>query len=284
MIIIEKPLEMQEICARIKFKNKSIGLIPTMGALHDGHISLVHASKKENDLTIVSIFINPIQFGPAEDFKKYPRTFENDCKLLEKEKTDYLFFPSNELMYGKTYETYVELSKLPNHLCGLRREGHFRGVTTVVTKFFNIVKPSRAYFGKKDYQQALILKKMAEDLNMDVEIRMMPIFREPDGLAMSSRNSYLKDNKRKDALILYRSLELVKKIFSDGERKSETVIREMEKFILQNVPYAKIDYISIADPETLEDLEIIKEKAVIAVAVFISNVRLIDNIEISVTP
>lgn len=280
MIIIDNPMEMQKTASRLRLENKTIGFVPTMGALHEGHLSLVRSARKENDIVVVSIFVNPAQFGPNEDYNKYPRTFGEDCSLLEKEKTDYLFFPSNEDMYGKNFETYVELTKLPNHLCGLKREGHFRGVTTVVTKLFNIVKPAAAYFGQKDYQQTVIIKQMALDLNMDIKINMIPTIREKDGLAMSSRNKLLNEKERADALVLYKSLNLGKKLILEGNRKIKDIIDSMEKLILTEVPSAKIDYISIVDPETLEDIKTFEGMAVIAAAVFIGSTRLIDNIEI----
>ena len=280
MIIIDNPMEMQKTASRLRLENKTIGFVPTMGALHEGHLSLVRSARKENDIVVVSIFVNPAQFGPNEDYNKYPRTFGEDCSLLEKEKTDYLFFPSNEDMYGKNFETYVELTKLPNHLCGLKREGHFRGVTTVVTKLFNIVKPAAAYFGQKDYQQTVIIKQMALDLNMDIKINMIPTIREKDGLAMSSRNKLLNEKERADALVLYKSLNLGKKLILEGNRKIKDIIDSMEKLILTEVPSAKIDYISIVDPETLEDINTFEGMAVIAAAVFIGSTRLIDNIEI----
>ncbi len=277
MKIIEKILEMYATSNLLRKRGKMIGFVPTMGALHEGHLSLVRRARVENNIVVVSIFVNPIQFGPNEDFQKYPRTFESDCKLLIKEKTDFLFFPSGKEMYPEDFETYVYLEKLPEHLCGLSRPGHFKGVATVVTKLFNIVRPHRSYFGQKDYQQAKIIEKMVRDLNIDTEIITLPIIREPDGLAMSSRNAYLSPEERKKATSLYQSLLLADKLIKEGETDCNEIKKEMEKKIQSIAPDAKIDYIAIVDPETLEDLKFIQKKVVIALAVFIGNTRLIDN-------
>lgn len=277
MKIVETIKEMQNIASSLKKKDKKIGFVPTMGALHEGHLSLVRQARKENDIVVVSIFVNPIQFGPNEDLNKYPRTFESDKKALEKEKVDYLFFPTPLDMYPERFETYVNLKKLPYHLCGLSRPGHFEGVATVVTKLFNIVMPDIAYFGQKDYQQAKIIERMVSDLNFNINIKMMPIVREKDGLAMSSRNSYLSPEERKKALCLYNSLVLAKEMIEKGETKVEKIKKAMEEKIKEIAPDAKIDYIAIVDPETLSEVPIVDKKVVIALAVFIGTTRLIDN-------
>ncbi len=277
MKIIEHIIEMQDISLLLKKENKTIGFVPTMGALHEGHLSLVRKAKEDNDIVVVSIFVNPIQFGPNEDFKKYPRTFDKDKELLQKENVDYIFFPSMKEMYPQGFETYVNLKSLPNHLCGLSRPGHFEGVATVVAKLFNIVMPDNSYFGQKDYQQAKIIERMTKDLNMRIKIHTLPIVREKDGLAMSSRNSYLSTEERKKALSLYNSLLLAKNLIEKGEKDPQKIKKEMENKIKEIAPDAKIDYISIVNPETLEDVEKINDNIVIALAVFIGSTRLIDN-------
>lgn len=283
MKVIERPEEIQKEMIEIKKRGKSIGFVPTMGALHEGHLSLVRRSKKDNDVTVVSIFVNPTQFSPNEDYDKYPRQFDRDKELLEKEKVDYIFYPKVDDMYLDGYETYIILEKLPNHLCGLSRPGHFRGVATVVAKLFNIVQPDVAYFGQKDYQQAQIIKKMVRDLNFPIEIIVMPIVREKDGLAMSSRNTYLSPEERKNAVVLYRSLQVAKELILSGERNVNKVKEEMRK-VIESVP-SKIDYVEVVDPLTLENLDKIPSKGevVVAVAVFIGNARLIDNEIITVS-
>ncbi|MFN4245241.1 MAG: pantoate--beta-alanine ligase [Brevinematia bacterium] len=277
MKVVEKPSVMQSEIIPLKREGKSIGFVPTMGALHEGHLSLVRQSKKDNDITVVSIFVNPTQFGPNEDYDAYPRQFETDKRLLETEGVDYLFYPSVDDMYPYGYETYVELKLLPNHLCGLSRPGHFRGVSTVVSKLFNIVQPDRAYFGQKDYQQAQIIKKMVRDLNFPIEIVVMPIVRESDGLAMSSRNSYLSQEERKNATVLYRSLQRAKDLILSGEKDVKKIKDEIRR-IISSVP-SKIDYIEVVDPNTLDSLDLIPDRGsvVVAIAVYIGKARLIDN-------
>ncbi len=262
-------------------KGKSIGFVPTMGYLHEGHFSLVRQSMKENSLTVVSIFVNPIQFGPGEDFERYPRDMERDKRLLEKEGVHYLFFPSNDEMYPTGFKTFVEVAELGKKLCGKSRPGHFRGVTTVVLKLFNIVQPDRAYFGQKDAQQAIIIKKMVKDLNLDVDIVVMPIVREEDGLAMSSRNVYLNEEERKNATVLYKSLKEAEKMIKMGERDSEKIINRMREVIM-SYPKALIDYIEIVDTEELNPVNPIKGKFLIALAVYIGKARLIDNMILEV--
>jgi len=280
MIIAKSISKVRKIINKAKKENKTIGFVPTMGALHKGHLSLVKRAKKECDFVVVSIFVNPIQFGPKEDYKKYPRTFKEDKKLLLGY-TDLLFFPYVETMYKKDNSTFVEETILSKFLCGASRPGHFKGVCTVVAKLFNIVEPDIAYFGQKDYQQALIIKRMVRDLNFTVKIKVLPIVREKDGLAMSSRNTYLNEKERKEAVCLYKALNLAKNIIKEGERDSKVVIERMKNLIL-SYSSAKIDYIKITDPYTLEDVEKIEKKVLVALAVFIGTTRLIDNILINV--
>lgn len=264
-------------------KEKSVGLVPTMGFLHEGHLSLVRKSKKENDITVVSIFVNPTQFGPNEDLESYPRDLERDLNLLEELETDYVFVPDADEIYPANYGTYVNIeSEITNKLCGKSRPGHFKGVTTVVAKLFNIIKPDKAYFGQKDAQQVIVIKKMVKDLNLDVGIIACPIVREEDGLALSSRNKYLEGNKRKDALVLSKALNKAKElIILDKVRKTDIIKKEMTK-IVKAVESSKIDYIEIVDNETLEEAETIDGQVLIALAVFIGSTRLIDNMVVSV--
>jgi len=268
---------MQKVSDKLRKEGKSIGFVPTMGALHQGHLSLMERARKENDILIMSIFVNPTQFGPGEDYRRYPRPFQKDRSLAQREGVDIIFYPAVSEMYGKEYSTNVEVEKLSRGLCGSFRPGHFRGVASVVCKLFNIVKPHVAYFGQKDYQQLRIIKRMVEDLNMEVEIRDCAIVREPDGLAMSSRNSYLSSQEREEALSLYRALECAKSLIEAGNSVSG-VISEMRK-IIKKEPHTKIDYIEIVDPFTLEELKMIRrgKKVLVALAVWVGNTRLIDN-------
>ena len=277
MKIVNTVKEMKKIIKNLKEEKKVIGFVPTMGYLHEGHLSLIRKSVKKTDRTIVSIFVNPTQFGPSEDYDRYPRDIERDKRLLKREKVDYLFHPSVEEMYPPEYKTYVEVTELQDKLCGHSRPGHFRGVCTIVLKLFNIVQPDIAFFGQKDAQQAIIIKRMARDLNLDVKIEIMPIIREKDGLAISSRNTYLSLEERKQATVLYRSLQLAKELIENGEKNSELIISRMRKLI-ESEPSAKIDYVEIVDIEELNPVKEIKNKALIALAVYIGNTRLIDNI------
>ena len=271
---------MGNIIRSLKKENKTIGLVPTMGYLHEGHISLMKCSKKDNDITVVSIFVNPIQFGENEDFDKYPRDIERDLKICNNIGVDYIFNPEYKDMYPEGYSTYVEVENLTENLCGAFREGHFKGVTTVVNKLFNIVKPDRAYFGKKDYQQLKVIQKMVKDLNMDIEIIGCPIVREKDGLAMSSRNKYLSPEERKSALSLSKALFEAKKRFLEGENDSK-VLKDLIIDIISSYPNTKIQYVEIIDPENLKPKIIAEKGDVIAIAVFVGGTRLIDNIELS---
>ena len=272
--------EMKQIVKKLKQEDKSIGFVPTMGYLHEGHISLMRCSKKNNDITVVSIFVNPIQFGVNEDLDRYPRDLERDLQICKKEGVDYVFHPSVEEMYPEGFSTYVIVKGLTERLCGAYRPGHFKGVTTVVNKLFNIVQPDRAYFGEKDYQQLKVIQRMVKDLNMNVQVIGCPIVREPDGLAMSSRNKYLSPEERKAALSLSKALFKAKELFESGETDINKIRKEMEKIILSHPEIKEIQYIEFVDAETLEPKEKLEKGTVIALAVFIGNTRLIDNIKV----
>jgi pantoate--beta-alanine ligase len=260
--------------------DRRVGLVPTMGALHQGHLSLVRAAREQCESVVVSIFVNPLQFGPNEDLAKYPRTLERDCELLEREKVDILFTPSVDDMYPKNAVTLVAVEGMSEKLCGRSRPGHFRGVTTVVAKIFHIVEPERAFFGQKDAAQCAIIRRMARDLNFPVEIVVGPIVREPDGLAMSSRNAYLSPPERKSALVLYRALSEVKKRFDQGERNADQLADSGQQ-VLSQEPEARLDYLEIVDPDTLDPVTEIQSETLVAVAALIGGTRLIDNIVLS---
>jgi pantoate--beta-alanine ligase len=255
----------------------SVGFVPTMGYLHEGHLVLARRAKAENRIAAVSIFVNPTQFGPTEDFARYPRDPDRDLSLLEKEGVDWVFIPSVEDMYPQESSSWVSVEKVTDRLEGAIRPGHFRGVATVVAKLFNIVQPTRAYFGQKDAQQVVVIKRMVVDLNMNLEVVVVPTVREPDGLAMSSRNVYLNPQERQAALVLWKSLNLAQQLWLEGERKAERVRQQMASLI-QKEPLAKIEYISIAHPETLEELTEIDRPALVSLAVRFGKTRLIDNI------
>jgi pantoate--beta-alanine ligase len=269
--------EMRAASRQARHDGKRLGFVPTMGALHEGHLSLVRAAKAKCDVVAVSIFVNPLQFGPSEDLAKYPRTFERDSELLEKEAVDILFVPTPDEMYPAGAITYVTVEGFSEKLCGRSRPGHFRGVTTVVAKLFHIVEPDLAFFGQKDAAQATIIRRMVQDLNLPVEIVVCPIVREPDGLAMSSRNAYLNPQERKSALALYRSLLQVKSRFDQGERNAANLI-EAAKQLLTQEPAVRLDYFEIVDPATLDPMQELTKNALVAVAAAVGNTRLIDNI------
>lgn len=269
--------EMRAAARESRRHERRLGFVPTMGALHEGHLSLVRAARAKCDVVAVSIFVNPLQFGPSEDLAKYPRTFERDRELLEKEGVDILFAPAPEEMYPAGAVTYVTVEGLSEKLCGRSRPGHFRGVTTVVAKLFHIVEPDLAFFGQKDVAQATIIRRMVRDLNLPVEIVVCPIVREPDGLAMSSRNAYLSPQKRKAALVLHRALTEVKSRFDQGERNAFT-LTEAGKRVLAHEPGVRLDYFEIVDPTTLDPVQELTRSALVAVAAYVGNTRLIDNI------
>ncbi len=256
---------------------KRLGLVPTMGALHEGHLSLVRAAKAQCDVVAASLFVNPLQFGPGEDLAKYPRDFERDCALLETEEVDFLFAPGVEEMYPAGAVTYVTVEGLSNKLCGRSRPGHFRGVTTVVSKLFNIVEPDLAFFGQKDAAQLAIIHHMVRDLNISVQIVARPIVREPGGLAMSSRNAYLDPQQKKSALALYHSLLEVQKRFARGEQRPEPLI-EAGRQVFAEEPAVTLDYLEIVDPDTLDPVDNLSRGALVAVAAFVGKARLIDNL------
>lgn len=269
--------EIKSIVKTARTEGKKIGFVPTMGALHIGHISLIEAAFKECNFVVVSIFVNPTQFGPGEDFEKYPRPLQADLKICQKAHVDVVFVPEPQQMYPTENLTWVNVEKLTEPLCGRFRPGHFRGVTTVCAKLFNIVAPDVAYFGQKDTQQAIVIKRMVADLNMPLEIVVCPTIREPSGLAVSSRNQYLTERQKKDAANIYQSLQTCRKLIEAGTTDARQIIAEMQK-TLQRIPSAEIEYISIVDAETLESIEKISGKVLAAVAVRIGTTRLIDNI------
>src|SRR5581483_2050610 len=256
--------------------SKRVGVVPTMGALHEGHLSLVRAAKAHCDVVVVSIFVNPTQFGPNEDYAKYPRTFERDCQMLEQEGADLVFAPTVDEMYPKGAVTYVTVEGMSEKLCGKSRPGHFRGVTTVVSKLFSAVEPDKAFFGQKDAAQVAIIRRMVRDLNLAVEIVVCPIVREPDGLAMSSRNAYLDPQQRKSALALSRSLKQVEDLYQKGEVDATNLIQAGKKTIAQDAA-VRLDYLEIVDAETLDPVRTITGPTLVAVAAFVGTTRLIDN-------
>jgi pantoate--beta-alanine ligase len=253
------------------------GFVPTMGYLHEGHLSLVRRARAENDRVAVSIFVNPTQFGPHEDYARYPRDLERDLRLLEPLGVDLVFVPSVEEMYPPGFQTWVIVEEVSRPLEGASRPGHFRGVATVVAKLFNILQPDRAYFGQKDAQQTVVIRRMVQDLNIPVEIVICPTVREPDGLAMSSRNTYLNPEERRAATVLFRALQAAKARYEVGERDAER-LREAMREVIRAEPLARIDYVSVAHPETLQELERVEGPALLSLAVYIGTTRLIDNL------
>jgi len=275
-----------QICATIpearaaraaRASRQRLGLVPTMGALHEGHLSLVRAAKAQCSAVAVSIFVNPTQFGPAEDLAKYPRRFERDCALLEKENVDIVFAPSVEEMYAQGERTWVTVEGLSDRLDGRSRPGHFRGVTTVVTKLFHVIEPDVAFFGQKDAAQVAVIRRLVRDLNFPVEIAVCPIVREADGLAMSSRNAYLNPEDRQRGLVLQRSLREVANQFHAGETRAPRLIAAAREIIAQE-PQVRLDYFEIVDPDTLEPIEQASQPALVAVAAYVGTTRLIDNL------
>jgi pantoate--beta-alanine ligase len=276
MKIICSVSEMQLFSESLRNRGQKIAFVPTMGYFHDGHLSLMREGKLRGDCVAISIYVNPTQFGPSEDFERYPRDFERDKSLAEGVGVDVVFYPEDKEIYPEHYQTYVNVEKVTENLCGMSRPGHFRGVTTVCAKLFNIVKPHCAIFGKKDFQQLSAIKRMVQDLNMDLDIIGMPIVRETDGLAMSSRNVYVKENEMSSALSLSRSLKLAKQMYDRGERDAFRILDEVKIFI-EGHPYARIDYAKICDTTTLKDSERLEGESVLALAVMINKTRLIDN-------
>ena len=272
--------ELRALLAEARHAGQTIGLVPTMGALHEGHLSLARAAKAQTDFVVVSLFVNPLQFGPKEDLGKYPRDLVRDRQLLEKEGADILFAPTVEEMYPAGAVTYVTVESLSQRMDGVSRPGHFRGVTTVVAKLFHIVEPNRAYFGQKDSAQHAILRRMVRDLNFPVQIVVCPIVREPDGLALSSRNAYLNALERQQALILSRTLRHMQELFANGEHDAAKLIASGQS-MLATEPGARLDYLAIVDPDTLEPVEQITRPMLVGIAAWVGTTRLIDNIVLS---
>jgi len=274
--IIKTAKDMQARSDKVRCQGKTIVFIPTMGFLHEGHLSLMREGKQYGNDIVVSIFVNPTQFGPGEDLETYPRNFEKDLELLKKEGVNAVFAPEAVEIYGEQFQTYVELEKLPNHLCGLSRPVFFKGVATIVTKLFNIVKPHVAIFGQKDYQQLTVIRQMVRDLNFDIKVVGAPTVRESDGLAMSSRNTYLTPEQRISALSLNKSLKKAQALVEDGLQDAAKIIDTAAKLILSH-PETEIDYITICNTETLDDMKTIDRPALMALAVKVGKARLIDN-------
>lgn len=269
--------EVRAFSRKTRAAGKRLGLVPTMGALHEGHLSLVRAAREASDVVVVSIFVNPTQFGPKEDFSRYPRNLERDCALLERDRVEVVFAPAVEEMYCAAEMTWVTVEEMSDRLCGKSRPGHFRGVTTVVAKLFNIVEPDMAFFGQKDAAQVAIIRRMVRDLKFPVAIQVCPIVRESDGLALSSRNVYLNPKERRSALVLYRALRRAQELFNRGERESKKLSAAGKSEFAQE-PIVQLDYFEIVDPESLEPVTAIRDRALIATAAFVGSTRLIDNI------
>lgn len=274
--VITSSKKAQKTVEKIRLKGQTISFVPTMGFLHEGHLSLLREGRKKGDCLVLSIFINPIQFGQGEDLDAYPRDTEKDLALAEKEVVDFVFMPNADELYNTRFQTYVQLEKLPHYLCGVSRPAHFRGVATVVTKLFNIIKPHVAIFGQKDFQQLAIIRQMAIDLNFDIEIMGIPTVREKDGLAMSSRNAYLTRDQRASAICLFKSLGNASVLVKNGERKPNVIIDKTVGFI-SAYKDARIDYVALCDPVTLENVVTIDGPVLMALAVFMGKTRLIDN-------
>ncbi len=276
MKIIREPQAMQGLAEGLRGQGRRIALVPTMGYLHEAHLSLMREGKKRADTLVVSVFVNPTQFGPQEDLGAYPRDFEQDKSFMQEVGVDLVFCPTDKGMYPDGYQTYLTVEEVTQTLCGRSRPTHFRGVVTVVTKLFHIVKPHVALFGKKDFQQLVVIRRMVKDLNLDIEIVGCPIVREPDGLAMSSRNKYLSPDERKEALALKKALDRARELYRNGERSAQVLVGEAHR-ILGLQPRIRADYVSLCDAGTLTDMETIKGETVLAIAAFVGNTRLLDN-------
>ena len=277
---ILEPSAVQRLCESFRSGGKTIGFVPTMGFLHEGHLSLMRTARAENAVLVVSIFVNPTQFGQGEDFGSYPRDLRGDLIQIERTGGDLVFAPSAEVMYPEGFGSFVEVTELTDVLCGASRPGHFRGVATVVTKLLNLIRPHRAYFGQKDYQQSVVIRRLVADLNFDLEVVVLPTVREPDGLAMSSRNARLTPEQRRAALVLYRSLRHSEARVRGGERNAKAICDEMRGMI-EAEPLARIDYVALCHPETLKPIDWIEGSTLVALAVRFGTTRLIDNILIS---
>jgi pantoate--beta-alanine ligase len=274
--LIQTVAHMHKRANGFRSAGQTIALVPTMGFLHEGHMELMRVGRKKCSKLVISIFVNPTQFGPAEDFNKYPRDTQGDLAKAREVGVDVVFMPPVQEMYPDYFQTTVKVNRVTQHLCGISRPGHFDGVTTVVAKLFNIIKPELAIFGQKDYQQLTVIRRMVLDLNMDVQIIGVPTFREPDGLAMSSRNSYLSAEERGSALCLKKSMDLAEKMFRKGQ-KDAGVIRDAVESLIQDHPYTEIDYVSLCDPVTFEDILTLGDETLLALAVRVGKTRLIDN-------
>lgn len=276
MEIIESVKEMQAFSGSLRKAGKTISFVPTMGYLHEGHLTLMREGKKRGNCSVVSIYVNPTQFGAGEDFERYPKDLDRDSRMAESAGVDLIFCPANSDMYPEHFQTFIELEEVTQNLCGLTRPGHFRGVATVCCKLFNIVKPHVAIFGEKDFQQLAVIRRMVSDLNMDIEIIGMPTVREADGLAMSSRNSYLKEKEKEAVLVLSRSLLLAKRLYDEGKRDVADILQPVKE-MLEGNSLVNLEYAKICDVETLKDLQRLEKKAVLAVAARVGATRLIDN-------
>ena len=276
MKIIESAKAMQALSESLRNQGKIVTFVPTMGYFHEGHLNLMREARKRGDCVVISIYVNPTQFGPNEDFEQYPRDFEKDRAMAESVGVDVIYYPSNQEMYPPHYQTYVTVEEVTDNLCGLSRPGHFRGVATVCAKLFNAVKPHITVFGKKDFQQLAVIKRMVLDLNMDLDVVGMATTREPDGLAMSSRNIYLSAEERVSALSLSRSLKMAKELFDQGERDAAIIIGKV-KSLIESHPFTKIDYVQICDTTTMTDAARLDGECVLALAVRVGKTRLIDN-------
>ncbi|MEK7448026.1 MAG: pantoate--beta-alanine ligase [Planctomycetota bacterium] len=278
MILVRRIQELKKIIKRVKQRNRTVGLVPTMGALHEGHLSLIRTARRETDFVVASIFVNPLQFGPQEDYKKYPRRLKKDLILAESAGANLVFAPTARELYSSNLKINLDIPSLSNRLCGLKRPGHFQGVLTVVNKLFNLVEPDIAYFGQKDYQQARLIKTMAGLLNMNLKIKISPIIRAPDGLALSSRNQYLSSSQRQNAVCLYRALSHARNLIKNGEKYSSEIIKKI-RFMINSAKGTRIDYIAITNPLTLTEITKINRRPVlVALAVYVGRTRLIDNI------
>lgn len=277
MRVVTSPEEMQAASREVLRQGKRVGLVPTMGALHEGHLSLVRMARDQSPVVAVSIFVNPLQFAPGEDYEKYPRRLDRDREILEKECVDLVFVPAPQAMYPRQQATYVTVEGLSDKLCGRSRPGHFRGVATVVAKLLNIVQPAVTYFGQKDATQVAIIRRMARDLNFATDIVVAPTVRASDGLALSSRNAYLNEQQRKSATVLYRVLTHIRSLAEEGEHNSEFLKQEGLKMLAQE-PAVRLDYLEIADPEALDPVQDISRGALVAIAAYVGPARLIDNV------
>ncbi len=281
MKIIDSIGKMNTYSKIMRKQNKTLGFIPTMGYLHEGHLSLIRTARKQSDVVVASIFVNPTQFGPDEDYKKYPRDIEKDESLTKTSGVDVLFCPTPEEMYPLEFSTWVSVKGPTDNLCGKSRPEHFKGVTTVVMKLFNVIRPDIVYFGQKDAQQAFVIKKMIEDLNLDIIMKILPTIREENGLAMSSRNTYLTKSQKIDANLLNRSLKIAEKLVNDGCRSAKKIVKTMRDLLL-TAPTIKIDYIAVTDTKELKNISELKGEALISLAVFVGSVRLIDNVIVNI--